>query len=62
MRRVCCECELVMDEGSGPEDMVSHGLCPVCFEAAMAEIEAYQNEKGERGTAHPSVKIEHQPR
>jgi len=35
MKRVCTWCELVMDDGDG--DLVTHGICPECFDRMMGE-------------------------
>ena len=37
MRRVCCVCQLVIQEGNGP---TTHGYCPACAAVAMSQLEA----------------------
>ncbi len=35
LRRVCSWCERVLEEGD-PGALISHGICPECFERAVA--------------------------
>jgi hypothetical protein len=46
MRRVCCVCQRIEQEGEwlsalflSVDEMVTHGYCPECFDEAMAEVE-----------------------
>lgn len=36
VRRVCMDCAIVLQEGTGP---TTHGLCPQCAEVRVAEME-----------------------
>ena len=37
MKRVCAWCELVMESTSGDSDLVTHGICPACFDNLMGK-------------------------
>lgn len=45
MRRICCVCQRIEQEGEwrsvlllAEDELVTHGYCPECFEEAMAEV------------------------
>ena len=51
MRRICCVCQRIEQEGEWRSDlflsedqMVTHGYCPECFGEAMAEVEELMGE------------------
>ena len=37
MKRVCAWCEIVMESTSGDSDLVTHGICPACFDNLMGK-------------------------
>ncbi len=39
MLTICSECRVVLGETPEEPEKISHGLCPSCFEAAMADFE-----------------------
>jgi len=45
MKVECCMCNIDMGEKPGPEDQISHGLCPGCFQKTLKEIDEYQKTK-----------------
>ena len=32
MKKICAWCQAVLDPGDGPDDRVSHGICPDCVD------------------------------
>lgn len=37
MRTVCSFCNAVIREGAGPDDRVSHGVCPSCYRKILSQ-------------------------
>ena len=44
MKIVCSKCKTDMGEKEGPEEMVTHSLCPVCAEEIRAEAAKFREE------------------
>ncbi len=52
MTKICCVCRRVEDglhwrEGYGftPDERISHGYCPLCFDVIMAELMEIKNRR-----------------
>ena len=42
MKRVCCTCGLIIDNGDGEKDeYISHTYCDTCYEVASEQIDDY---------------------
>ena len=47
MKIVCSKCKTDMGEKEGPEDIVTHSLCPVCAGIIKAEAAKFREENGD---------------
>jgi hypothetical protein len=54
MQKVCSECGKYLGEAEGPPHLVTHGLCPRCFQRAVEELDNFPDlTKKENGNTPP---------
>ena len=51
-RRICAWCGIVLDEGDGPDDRVSHGICEECAKK-IEEMIREEEDDGDGQSAAP---------
>jgi hypothetical protein len=49
MKVICAWCKRVMREDGLTNELISHGICPVCSKKVKAEAESLRKWRAERG-------------